>query len=583
MPLPRSVVWRGSGFGAVAVGAVLVAGAATGWSWMEGLVALVRPGEPLSAAMEAYYRQGQVVMGLSLVVAGLCVPLLVERLKRRTCHVSRGGLLGTLVAVSLTLTLWAQGRLFENLPHVTDAISHDFQARVVREGRIAAPAPPCPDAFFQHHVLITRDGKWFSKYTPGHPLLLAAGYAMRIPWLPVALCHALTVVALFFLVARHYDEHTARGVALLHAISPMATLLGASFMSHSTFLFLAVSGAALLTRAYDAEASGQSPARRRLWAGLSGFTWGWALITRPHEAVIAAAMVVAALSIAFRGPFRRVWNVGWRCVPGLLPPLLLMLLWNHAQYGVWFAAGYGLTQDPALHRIYQASFGLHDGFTLRDALRLLANTAYRFDRAMLGWPFTILFCLPILLRSRLDRRDAICVVAALLHMAVYFFYDYYGMEYEARYYANLMPLAFVLLVRSALVCARRFPIGVPILFAALTAHSAFHFWPRYVLPTYGNAYEEVSRRPQEAVDRLLQELDRETKLLVLMESSPLHRFVYSNGFLRNDPLLEQRVIYARYQEETAACLRNRFPDRAVYLMAPDTFHLRPPSPEHGPP
>jgi hypothetical protein len=103
---------------------------------------------------------------------------------------------GAIGGLAFATALVLQQGLFDGIPHVTDATSHWFQARIFASGHVYAAVPPCPDHFFQHHVVMTADGKWFTKYTPGHALLLAMGMALRLPWVVMPFITALGAIAM---------------------------------------------------------------------------------------------------------------------------------------------------------------------------------------------------------------------------------------------------------------------------------------------------------------------------------------------------------------------------------------------------
>ena len=519
----------------------------------------------LSGELTEYYRRGQWVVAIALIASGLggwFLSAAGRNVANLFFHSPEKRFLAAVFLINLTCGLAVQFRLFDNIPHVTDSISHDFQARLMAEGRMFAPRPPCHEAFFQHHVIMTTDGKWFSKYTPGHPLLLAAGYAVNAPFLPVALCHAATPIFLFLLAARFYDKRTARLSALLYTLSPMANLLAGSYMSHTTFLCLALAGSVSLIRLAD-RLTDSSVSERFYRGALAGFLWGWCVITRPQDAVIAALMVSVACLLHGVTPVMRLVRCTVYSIPGLVIPAGLYLYANLQQYGVPLTIGYGFTQDNVINRVYQASFGLSDQFTLRDALTLAANTLYRFDRAALGWLTTLPLCLITLFRHHLDRRDLALCAAAAIHAGVYFFYDYYGLEFEARYYFNLLPLVLMLLARGMTPSEGlrvHSSSAWPAWLFAMTCHSLLVFWPLVILKHYGPDYEQSSTS--------LSHDAREAGLVnavVLIDSSGNEGFRFSSGMIANDPLLSGNIVYAReLGDETTRCLQANFPGRSFY-------------------
>lgn len=526
---------------------------------------VISAGGSISDTLIGYYNRGQWIIGISILVTGAIswlLPNWMNKLEKIFFGVSLRVFGFSLAAICLGMALGTQYLLFDNIPHVTDAISHDFQARLLLEGHVVAPLPPCPDAFFQHHFIMTASGKWFSKYTPGHPVLLAIGYFLNVPFLPVALCHALSAVLFFLLVRRFYSENTGRISAILFTTSPLATLLSASFMSHTSFLFMVLAGTYGLVRSFDLKDINFN-SRAIAWSIFAGFFWGWALITRPQDAAICGLMVIASCLICSpRSSWLNLLATGSKAVVGMIPPLMLYLIWNKQQYGVFLTLGYGFTQDQVIQRVYQATFGLSEHFTFKDALKLMFNTAYRFDRAMLGWPLTIPLCIPALFRHHLDRRDLACVAACAIHAGVYFFYDYYGLEYEARYYFNLLPFAIILLVRSFFSSeVQQSRSRLAVLFViAMIAHNALNFWPGVIGTTYGKDYEQSTTALHR--DALAAGLDH---AVVLIDSSGEEAFRFSSGMLYNHPFLRSGIIYARLiDDQTTFCLKTNFSYRIFY-------------------
>jgi len=184
--------------------------------------------------------------------------------------------------------------LFENVPHITDATSHVFQAKILSTGRLAAPNPPCVEAFFQHNVVIGKSGWWHTKYFPGQALWLSPWVAMGVMWLAMPLAWTLCLAALHS-VARRYVPAREAGLAIgLMAFSPLGLLVSASFMSHTTFLLLMAGGCALLIACMERP----DGATRRLSLLAAGILVGLAAITRPQDAAPFGAVLVFALVMA---------------------------------------------------------------------------------------------------------------------------------------------------------------------------------------------------------------------------------------------------------------------------------------------
>ena len=71
--------------------------------------------------------------------------------------------------------------VFDHIPHVQDTVAQLFQAKLFAAGKLYLPSPPLPQFFDLMHVI--NDGRWYSQYPPGHPLLLLLGVLIHAPWI----------------------------------------------------------------------------------------------------------------------------------------------------------------------------------------------------------------------------------------------------------------------------------------------------------------------------------------------------------------------------------------------------------------
>src|SRR3990172_3161346 len=81
--------------------------------------------------------------------------------------------------------------VFERLPHLEDEFAYLYQARIFAHGDITIATPEPVRAYWQP-FLLSLDGKRFGKYTPGWPLVLAAGAGVNQPWIVSAWLAMLT-------------------------------------------------------------------------------------------------------------------------------------------------------------------------------------------------------------------------------------------------------------------------------------------------------------------------------------------------------------------------------------------------------
>jgi hypothetical protein len=511
----------------------------------------------LSAAYMAQLANSQWAVAWTCLAAGLLAGLggaLAARL-RGPARRDRGWPLA--ICLAGFAGAWAvQSGLFGNIPHITDATSHWFQARIFATGRLAAPAPPCAAAFFQHNVVVGLHGLWHTKYFPGQALWLI--WPLRLVMMPLAF--ALFLAAAHRIVARHLDRPTAHVAAALLAASPLLLLLAGSFMSHLTLLTWMAGCWAFGLRAVDAE----SPGAAFGFAAAAGFCGGMGVLTRAHDAALAGIVLVGF--IWFSRPSRpfRFGPVMAGLLAGAALPLGFLLFWNHRLYGSFWASGYNWagaapqSQTP----IIRDTVGFSDGFSAARALKQSFWTALRLNQALLGWPAALPLLVPALLWRPVRRGNWICLAAAGLLYLPYFFFHYYGFELEARYAAASAPFLVAILARTLVAGCRQLVVRRPLIAwaAAFFLYAGFFYWPRLIVPRYAGAYEEATP----AIHHAAQTATLELPALVLL---PDAGFGYSSGFPHNDPKLQAPILYARDIPAELPCLADAYPQRQIYRLA----------------
>ncbi len=460
-----------------------------------------------------------------------------------------------------------QGWVFDRLPHVTDETSHWFQAQLFLTGRLHGDVPPCPEAFFQHNVVMTRDGRWFSKYPPGQALWMALGKrAGGVEWV-MPLTSGLGIIFFMALALRFFPPLVVRLAGLGWIISPQILLLAGSYMSHSTTLMACLAGGYALLRAWQASDRRWATA----WALGSGFAWMAAVMTRPQDAFLAGLW--AGLILMVHG---RPWGRLLRLLPGLLlgviPLAVLFVVRNRLLYGHPLLLGYYLPDELLLFPLITDTFGFTASHTPAVALQYLVWSLYRLNFALFGWPVSFVLLPFACWVGRSGWRQAGWLwLGVALPIVLYVFHSYYGFEYEARYYLFSVPPLLLLSAQglvhlwSGRVTGSRIPLRavhvmVVIGLGGFMAYAVARYWGGRIMQEYRPAYEQVSPVLQQAV-----EAAGLAEALILVPSGDIHRdFRYSAGFIHNDPDLTAAVIYARDRETSRACLKQAFPNRVFY-------------------
>lgn len=520
------------------------------------LAARLADADGLSAVFMAQLANSQWAVAWSLLAAGLVAGIWRTRTARLPAQWER--LVLPAICVAGFAGAWAvQSGLFGNIPHITDATSHWFQSRIFATGRLAAPAPPCAAAFFQHNVVVGLQGLWHTKYFPGQALWLI--WPLRLVMMPLAF--ALFLAGAHRIVVRHVGRPAAHATAALLAASPLLLLLAGSFMSHLTLLTWMAGCWAFGLQAVDAE----RPRSAFGYAAAAGFCGGMGVLTRAHDAALAGLLIAGF--IWFSRPARpfRFGAIAAGLLAGAALPLGFLLGWNRQLYGSFWASGYNWAGAAAQSQtpIIRDTIGFSDSFSAAQAWRQTFWTTLRLNQALLGWPAALPLLAPALLWRPVRRGNWICLAAAGLLYLPYFFFHYYGFELEARYATASAPFLVAILART-LVAGCRIPAARRPLIAwtaAFFLYAGFFYWPQHVVPRYAGAYEEADPELHRAA--MAAQLD--APALVLL---PAEGFVYSSGFIHNDPLLQAPILYARDIPAELAGLAHAFPQRRFYRWQP---------------
>jgi len=207
------------------------------------------------------------------------------------------------------------------VPHIQDSVTYLFQAQTLARGALTAPAPPLAaadaTAHFDQEFLLVRDGRWFGKYPPGWPALLALGVVVDAPWLVNPLLAALSVALLYQLGIRskgaggrrsggakkspyvtHHSSLTTDPLntdlltPLLLSTSPFFLIMSGSLMAHPAELFWTVLFMVAWSRAL---VGGLATRPTRRWAIVAGLALGALFLTRQFTALTIGLAFGAAL------------------------------------------------------------------------------------------------------------------------------------------------------------------------------------------------------------------------------------------------------------------------------------------------
>jgi hypothetical protein len=184
---------------------------------------------------------------------------------------------GLLSLVGLVFVLyWVNRHILHSFLSSADEHSCYFLAECLRRGKLYADIPPLADFFKVVHVGM-RDGKWFSVYPPGWPLIWALGLQFNIvDWLNPVLS-ALSVFFFYEAGKRLFGRVVALLGLILMCLNPFFMFTAAAYFSHGTCLLCISVFLYAFLRWREAYKAGKDPVG---WAFLCAFAVGYGLMTR---------------------------------------------------------------------------------------------------------------------------------------------------------------------------------------------------------------------------------------------------------------------------------------------------------------
>lgn len=361
------------------------------------------------------------------------IPTTIHRLFNKTLNflASRKLLYFLPALIFFLLTSWISLFVYKKTPLVQDSAAHLFQAKVFSQLKLFAPAPPVLDFFsYVGDMLVIKDGKWFSMYTPGTSLLLALAMFLGAEWILSPLLGALSIAIWIAYTARWHGSRAAAILGILALFSPFLVIMSSTIMVHTPELFLA-SAAVYLCRAES-----EKP---RLWQRL-------ALVP-----ILATAVLVRLFSIyAFITPIlafacwkrfqAKDWKLTLFAIFAIAAGGLLLALYQWQTTGDPFLSGYFL-EYPDLKYGFGTSFGGRVHTPLR-ALENISNNFLGVNTWVTGWYSGSLFFIfgYFLLARKLDAWNKTLYIGCLGVIVFYFFYVLQGLIFGPRSYYVFAPV-----------------------------------------------------------------------------------------------------------------------------------------------
>lgn len=352
--------------------------------------------------------------------------------------------------IALALFSIVSLKVLSGRPLLIDEIVQVMQARILGEGRLARVVDPYPEFFSALHV-VDVNGKVFSQFPPGGPLMLLPGVMAGASWMTGPVFGAIAVVAFWFLVRSTEETPSiALGAASLLCVAPFMAFMAGSQMNHVptlAWLCLALLGLRGVIGSEHPRAGS---------AFLTGLCLGMMMAIRPVDG--AAFALPAGVWLLVRTFRQHSFLPGlFASGVGILLPVAGVLSYNAATTGDPLLFGYELLWG-ASHSLgfHQAPWGV--AHTPGRGLELVNLYFLRLQTYLFETPLPSL--LPVIaalaLAKRLTSFDRYLLASSALLVLGYFAYWHDGYFLGPRFFYLLLPLLVIWTARLPAIARERF-------------------------------------------------------------------------------------------------------------------------------
>ncbi len=498
------------------------------------------------------YSDGLFIIGLSMLT-GLCFSRFspngfIATIDKAVQYVQRHKkwfLFFLLCAIFLILYLVNR---FVLLSFMNSADEHScyFLAECIRSGKWWALPHPLAEFFEVVHVG-NRDGKWFSVYPPGWPLLFALGIQLKIPNLVNPILAIFSLFIFYRIIEKVFSSGVALLTLMLMSFTPFFLFNTASYFSHTTCLAMV----AIFLYSYLKWLEN----KKTPWAILAALAIGYGLATRylTMAAIAAPFLVYEAIKLILR---REKWTKSHI----FFVIVVVIAFWLNLYYNFMITGKLFEAPNHFYHRWERLWF--HSDYTFLNALLfILARFLYLLD--WLPGSFLVLYF--ISLAQLKDRK----ILPLLFRFGFFypiigyiFYYSWGGNQFGPRYYFE--GLVFLFTSVSELLSSwwrrdslqlQKFAVGF--LTVCLLGNV-------YLLSKQAKFYHKVSAERKALYD--LANLTIQKPAIVFVHGFLGDTLVMAEeDAVRNRPSLDDTIVYAHDLGEKNIQLKNYYPDRLYYL------------------
>jgi hypothetical protein len=431
--------------------------------------------------------------------------------------------------------------VYHRTPVVNDSSSYLFQAKIFTHGNLYAPIPKLADFFsYEIDMLLMKDGKWFSMYPPGYPLLLALAMLIHAQWFLSPVLGACTLAIWIEYARRWHNRPVALLTGLLGVFSPFLFQMFSTILVHAPELFIASSILYLCRRQTE-----QTSKLRNLILFL---LLGTGMLVRAFSLLLFLGPVIALT--CWKSLKTRSISVPVAIAGGIFVGMLLLGLYQWKTVGNPWTAAYSLEYTGLKY-----GFGKNYAGQIHTPLRgleLVSNSILGLNYWLNGWYSGSLFfiCAFFLLEPRLHEWDRILLASSLTLILFYFAYFFQDLIFGPRFLFLLAPFLLFLIARSTGIgtgnsTGKKTHIAI----RALLVISFLSFFPARFLQ-FVRIYNPAND-PPEYLNSKVWELGH-LKVLLFLDKQISQDYVNCNDPYLRSPLIICRDLGGRNQEVVSA-------------------------------
>jgi hypothetical protein len=434
-----------------------------------------------------------------------------------------------------------------------DSVSYFTQAKIFLTGHLNVPSPKLKDFFTTGYCI--NDGKYYSKYFPGWPLILAGGLSLGIPWIINPIFGFLTLLVVYLIGLEIYDRDTGLFAAVLLLFSYLFYFFTPSYLSEPTVLFFSSFFFYLMIKTLKEPKTVTSLS--------AGFCLGIIFLIRPLSAFAVSLPIMSYfLYTSIFDKKKNTIHFGITVI-AFLPALFLLLTYNYYQTGSIF-----LTPFQYYNPFDSLGFGLRSpdifiepkSYTFLDALKnLVLNLALLNLESVL---FLFLF-LSFVIINKKNKWDVLLLATIFSVVFIHMFYFFRNTRYYYAAFFGIFLLASRGINLSDIVFKKYLP-NIPvknlnyfILLFIVMANIFITFSPQKILNRIGMI--EQLRDPFSIVkNRNL------TNSVIFLKSVP-EKYNNISYYVQNPLNFDGEVLFVRNLGERNIELMEYYPEKKFYM------------------